>query len=194
LVPNFSIIKIRQCRQKWSHEILKPTSKKCPRWRSIILWEFSFVLWEFFGSFLLFSCHTKLQIYGAPFAFFAAHIFAAQTHFFTRIHTFFHLMLWIEVRSVSSLIWIFLRLYMIVVFNGTKSLHFRNLSLETLTSGCCASLSAIQLDALVSNHIIGQPRRGEIMIRSCINSSGFHVTRRELRECMHRVDPEGIEQ
>mmetsp|Transcript_20637 Transcript_20637/g.28562 ORF Transcript_20637/g.28562 Transcript_20637/m.28562 type:complete len:143 (-) Transcript_20637:279-707(-) len=55
-------------------------------------------------------------------------------------------------------------------------------------------ISASQLDTLVSTHICGQPRRGEIMIRSSyINNLGFHVTRRELRESLQRVDQEGIE-
>jgi len=55
-------------------------------------------------------------------------------------------------------------------------------------------LSCTQLDTLVSDHIIGQPRRGEIMIRSYIHSLGFHnETRSAIRDSIHRIDPVGIE-
>ena len=51
-----------------------------------------------------------------------------------------------------------------------------------------------ELNTLVTNYSQGQPRRGEITIASHVATSGFKVPRQQLRECIHRVDPEGVEE
>ena len=48
------------------------------------------------------------------------------------------------------------------------------------------------LDELISTHIEGQPRRGEITLRAHISVQGFNASRQQVRDSMHRVDPEGV--
>ena len=48
------------------------------------------------------------------------------------------------------------------------------------------------LDELISAHIEGQPRRGEITIRAHISVQGINAPRRQVRDSIHRVDPEGV--
>eukprot|EP01036_Dinobryon_divergens_P036548 gene36548-47615_t len=49
-----------------------------------------------------------------------------------------------------------------------------------------------QLDHLVEKETVGQPRRGEISIGAHLFSTGFKVPRQQLRESIHRVDPDGM--
>eukprot|EP01035_Chromulina_nebulosa_P028246 gene28246-37264_t len=49
-----------------------------------------------------------------------------------------------------------------------------------------------QLDHLVEKETVGQPRRGEISIGAHLFSTGFKVPRQQLRESIHRVDPDGV--
>ena len=49
-----------------------------------------------------------------------------------------------------------------------------------------------QLDNLVEKETAGQPRRGEISIGAHLFSTGFKVPRKQLRESIHRVDPDGV--
>jgi hypothetical protein len=53
-------------------------------------------------------------------------------------------------------------------------------------------ISDNQLDAQVANLIEGQPRRGEDTIGSAVAVLGFQVPRQQLRDSIHRVDPEGV--
>jgi hypothetical protein len=53
-------------------------------------------------------------------------------------------------------------------------------------------ISDAHLDAEVANLVEGQPRRGEDTIGAAIAISGFHVPRQQLRDSIHRVDPEGV--
>jgi len=49
-----------------------------------------------------------------------------------------------------------------------------------------------QLDNLISNHIEGQPRRGEVLVGAYISSLGYDVPRSQLRESLHLIDPNGF--
>ena len=51
-----------------------------------------------------------------------------------------------------------------------------------------------QVDNLVNNYSQGQPRRGEVTIAAHVATTGFYVPRQQLRESIHRVDPEGVEE
>ena len=53
-------------------------------------------------------------------------------------------------------------------------------------------ISDIALDELISTHIEGQPRRGEITLRAHVCVQGFNASRQQVRDSMHRVDPEGV--
>ena len=50
-----------------------------------------------------------------------------------------------------------------------------------------------QLDEVVHSHVLGQPRRGEVTVAAHISCLGLKVPRKQLRESIHRVDPEGVE-
>ena len=50
-----------------------------------------------------------------------------------------------------------------------------------------------QVDTLVANYCQGQQRRGEDTIAAHVATSGFYVPRQQLRDSIHRVDPEGVE-
>eukprot|EP01035_Chromulina_nebulosa_P040555 gene40555-54843_t len=54
-------------------------------------------------------------------------------------------------------------------------------------------ISNENLDEVVHSHVIGQPRRGEVTVAAHISCLGLKVSRKQLRECIHRVDPEGVE-
>jgi hypothetical protein len=66
-----------------------------------------------------------------------------------------------------------------------------NVSLSTFLRWSKVELSCTQLDTLFSEHIIRQPRRDEIMIRSYIHS--LDVSRSAIRDNIHHIDPVGIE-
>ena len=51
-----------------------------------------------------------------------------------------------------------------------------------------------QLDTVVAKYSQGQPRRGEVSIAAHIATSGYYVPRQQLRDSIHRVDPEGVEE
>ena len=51
-----------------------------------------------------------------------------------------------------------------------------------------------QVDNLVTNYSQGQPRRGEVTIAAHVATTGFYVPRQQLRDSIHRVDPEGVEE
>ena len=51
-----------------------------------------------------------------------------------------------------------------------------------------------QVDNLVNNYSQGQPRRGEVTIAAHVATTGYYVPRQQLRESIHRVDPEGVEE
>lgn len=53
-------------------------------------------------------------------------------------------------------------------------------------------LSDENLDTVISNHIDGQPRRGQVQIASYLSLLGYEIPRSQLRESLHRVDPEGV--
>ncbi len=55
-------------------------------------------------------------------------------------------------------------------------------------------ISNEQLDEVVQSHVLGQPRRGEVTVAAHISHSGYKVPRMQLRECIRRVDPEGVEE
>lgn len=52
----------------------------------------------------------------------------------------------------------------------------------------------IELDNLVSEYVDGNVARGERMAQGNILSKGYRVSRKRLRESIHRVDPDGVEQ
>ena len=56
------------------------------------------------------------------------------------------------------------------------------------------TISNEQLDEVVHSHVLGQRRRGEVTVAAHISCSGFKVPRNQLRQCLHRVDPEGAEE
>mmetsp|Transcript_25666 Transcript_25666/g.36809 ORF Transcript_25666/g.36809 Transcript_25666/m.36809 type:complete len:316 (-) Transcript_25666:225-1172(-) len=49
-----------------------------------------------------------------------------------------------------------------------------------------------ELDNVILQHITGEPRRGENSIAAYLQSNGYKVSRAQLRESIHRVDPEGV--
>eukprot|EP01036_Dinobryon_divergens_P023715 gene23715-32095_t len=51
-----------------------------------------------------------------------------------------------------------------------------------------------QVDNLVTNYSQGQPRRGEVTIAAHVATTGFYVPRQQLRDSIHRVDPDGVEE
>lgn len=53
-------------------------------------------------------------------------------------------------------------------------------------------ISNSALDDLISAHVEEQPRRGEISIRAHIAVKGFNAPRQQVRDSIHRVDPEGV--
>jgi hypothetical protein len=68
----------------------------------------------------------------------------------------------------------------------------RKWRIETGFNGLKESIDEAALDVLVANHISNQPRRGEIMIAAYVSHMGFQVSRKDLRNSIHRVDPEGV--
>ena len=56
------------------------------------------------------------------------------------------------------------------------------------------TIDSDNLDKLVADHTICQPRRGEISIAAHVSCVGFKVSRKQLRESIHRVDPSGVEE
>ena len=50
-----------------------------------------------------------------------------------------------------------------------------------------------QVDTLVANYCQGQQRRGEDTIAAHVATTGVYVPRQQLRDSIHRVDPEGVE-
>ena len=56
------------------------------------------------------------------------------------------------------------------------------------------SIDSDNLDKLVVDHTLCQPRRGEISIAAHVSCSGFKVSRQQLRDSIHREDPEGVEE
>ena len=54
------------------------------------------------------------------------------------------------------------------------------------------TLTNESLDSVIRNHIVGESQRGFVTIEAFLSLSGYAVTRAQLRESMHRVDPEGV--
>jgi DNA invertase Pin-like site-specific DNA recombinase len=55
-----------------------------------------------------------------------------------------------------------------------------------------ANITDEELDAIISYECINQRQRGERMHTAALLSAGLSVTRKRIRESLHRVDPEAI--
>mmetsp|Transcript_6806 Transcript_6806/g.9531 ORF Transcript_6806/g.9531 Transcript_6806/m.9531 type:complete len:249 (+) Transcript_6806:49-795(+) len=53
-------------------------------------------------------------------------------------------------------------------------------------------LSNENLDVVLSHHVDGEPRRGQVQIASYLSLLGYSVPRSQLRASLHRIDPEGV--
>ena len=78
--------------------------------------------------------------------------------------------------------------------NWTEIAERLNLCKSTLQRWRIAEdFAECALDKLIiSAHIEGQPRRGEITIRAHISVQGINAPRQQVRDSIHRVDPEGV--
>ena len=50
-----------------------------------------------------------------------------------------------------------------------------------------------ELDEIVKIVAHAHPFCGENLIRAMLKNKGIHIQRSKLRECLHRIDPDGVE-
>jgi len=56
------------------------------------------------------------------------------------------------------------------------------------------TISNDDLDEIIQREIENQPRRGEKMLAAFLSNQGYKVPRLQLRECIRRVDMDGLQQ